>query len=700
MTVTRERSARALAAVGIGAGLLLSGGPAVAEEGAEAVDEEIVVTALRRETNLLETPLAVSAFTGDDLERTGADGLEEFLQFAPGVTVDRSASGQQTIYIRGLASAFGNTPVGMYIDEVPFTALTVTLSPDVRAWDLERVEVLRGPQGTLYGASSLGGTIRILTRDPTHEAFQAKVDLAGSSTDDGGDNSAFKGAVNIPLVPDRLSLRVAATDESYDGWIDQVKPLFGLSEDNHNDFDVETQRAKLLWTISDRVDVVLGYWRTESEAPDGNLADDDGVSSTLFNAQNFLRNESDLYSVEFSADFDRATFTSSTSTFEFASDVHFVDFVGGRSLGSIEIFSQEFRLTSTADEGSLIWNVGAIYIENETMFDFYFNLPGFFVNQSIQNNESESWALYGEVTFPLADTLLGTVGLRYYRDDVTRNDSQFLIPQPEIDNEFTDWSPRLNLAWMPGDGALYYTTLSKGFRSGLTQPSIAIAAAAFVGVGIDRDVESEDAWNFELGTKLTLLDGALTLDAVAYYIQWRDQQAQILLDPVVFAFVNAGDATARGFEWAATWRAAERLTLTATGNFNETTYSDDVFDTFGRVVFEDGAQLQFVPEYTVTGAADYVHPFGNGWSFVARASLEMVGERTITDNSLTSISGDDNKRINARFGVENDRWGVYLFGENLNNDDNRINPAGTALARGYASRYRPSTIGLNVRFDY
>ncbi len=253
---------------------------------------------------------------------------------------------------------------------------------------------------------------------------------------------------------------------------------------------------------------------------------------------------------------------------------------------------------------------------------------------------------------------------------------------------------------MPRDGALYYTTLSKGFRSGLTQPSIAIAAAAFVGVGIENDVESEDAWNFEVGTKLTLLDGALTLDAVAYYIQWRDQQAQILLDPVVFAFVNAGDATARGFEWAATWRAAERLTLTATGNFNETTYSDDVFDTFGRVVFEDGAQLQFVPEYAITGAADYVHPFGNGWSFVARASIEMVGERTITDNSLTSISGDDNKRINARFGVENDRWGVYLFGENLNGDDNRINPAGTALARGYASRYRPSTIGLNVRFDY
>ena len=247
------------------------------------------------------------------------------------------------------------------------------------------------------------------------------------------------------------------------------------------------------------------------------------------------------------------------------------------------------------------------------------------MNQSIQNNDSESWALYGEVTFPLADTLLGTVGLRYYRDDVTRNDSQFLIPQPEIDNEFTDWSPRLNLAWMPRDGALYYTTLSKGFRSGLTQPSIAIAAAAFVGVGIENDVESEDAWNFEVGTKLTLLDGALTLDAVAYYVQWRDQQAQILLDPVVFAFVNAGDATARGFEWAATWRAAERLTLTATGNFNETTYSDDVFDTFGRVVFEDGAQLQFVPEYAITGAADYVHPFGNGWSFVARASIEMVG---------------------------------------------------------------------------
>ena len=129
MNVARDGLGRLLAAAALGAGAALSGGFAAAQEGAEAVEEEIVVTALRRETNLLETPLAVSAFTGDELERTGADGLEEFLQFAPGVSFDRSANGQQTIYIRGMASAYGNTPIGMYIDEVPFTALTVTLSP-------------------------------------------------------------------------------------------------------------------------------------------------------------------------------------------------------------------------------------------------------------------------------------------------------------------------------------------------------------------------------------------------------------------------------------------------------------------------------------------------------------------------------------------------------------------------------------------
>ncbi len=661
--------------------------------------EEIIVTALKRETKLLETPLAVSAFTGDELERIGADGLEEFLQFAPGVSFDRSVDGQQRIYIRGLASIFGNSPIGFYIDEVPFTALTVTLTPDLRAWDLERVEVLRGPQGTLYGASSLGGTIRTLTNDPVHNEFQAKVDLSYSDTDDGGNNQGLKAAVNIPLIDDTLSLRLAATDEAYDGWIDSVKPLTGVNEDDLNEFDVTTARAKLLWTVTDRADVVLGWWNTDSKADAGNLADDTFSTNNLLNPHQTLDVESNLFSAKVTVDLDWATLTSSTSVLDYESGTDFVDFAPGFSTTDIEITSQEFRLTSD-DDGDLFWNVGLIYIDNETFIDFFFNLPGFFVNQSTQDNDSESYAVYGEVTYALTDTLDATFGLRYYNDEVTRNDTQFLVAQPEIENKYIDWSPRFNLAWNFDEGRLLYGTISKGFRSGLTQPSIALAAAGFIGIGIDDGVDSEDAWNYEIGTKLVLADGKVTFDAVAYYIDWSDLQAQVLLNPVVFAFVNAGDAEGMGLEVVTSWRATDNLTFTVSGNINDTTYSDTVTDTFGRVIFDDGDQLQFVPEYTVTAAVDYMHPFDNGWRAVARASVEAVGDRSTTDDSLTSVDGDSSTRFNLRVGAENNTWGIYLFAENLGDDDNRINPAGTALARGYASRYRPRTIGLNLRFDY
>ena len=668
------------------------------EQASGSLIEEIVVTALKRETNLMETPLAISAFTGEDLERVGADGLEEFLQFAPGVAMDRSTSGQHAIYIRGLASTYGNSPIGFYIDEVPFTALTVTFIPDVRSWDLERVEVLRGPQGTLYGASSLGGTIRILTQDPVHNEFQAKFDGTYSDTDDGGENYAVKAAVNIPLVEDTLSLRLSGTNEDYDGWIELFNAFTFASEEDHNDFEVDTARAKLLWTINEKADVVLGYWYTDAFTDNGNLADDDGMSITAFNATTAQDISSDLFSAEVNIDFDWATLTSSTSMFEYDSVSLFVDFVGGFGSSEIEIFSQELRLTSRQQD-PLFWTLGAIYIENETFYDFYFNLPGFFVNQSTQDNDSTSYAIYGEATYALNDQLDATLGLRYYNDDVTRNDTQFLVPQAEIETNFTDWSPRVNFAWTPSEDRLLFATLSKGFRSGLTQPSIALGAAAFTGIGIENGIDPEDAWNYEIGGKFSFLDGRFTLDAVAYFIDWQDLQAQILLNAVVFAFVNAGDAEGQGLELAATWQASENLSFALAGNINDTTYADTVTDAFGRVIFEEGEQIQFVPEYTVSASVDYSYSLGNDWRAVARASVEQVGERTTTDNSLTSVSGESNTRINLRLGIEKGSLGAHLFAENLGNDDSRINPAGTLLARGYASRYRPRTVGINLRWE-
>ena len=250
---------------------------ALAEEGAAATDgqpvtslEEVIVTALRREQSLLQAPIAVSAFDGDFLEDIGAHQLADFLLGAPGTTIVDTGTGDTQIYIRGMSSLHGDGAVGYYLDEVPFGFLGLSHVPDVRTFDLDRIEVLRGPQGTLYGASSLGGTVRIITNDPVFNEFQGKVDVFGSGSRDGGDNYGVKAAVNVPLLDDRLAMRLVATTETYDGWLDE--PLFG--EEKVND---RRSRRCAPSSASHRPRTSISYW----ESPATTMQSAPGITATM-----------------------------------------------------------------------------------------------------------------------------------------------------------------------------------------------------------------------------------------------------------------------------------------------------------------------------------------------------------------------------------------------------------------------------------
>ena len=167
--------------------------------------EIITVTAQKREENLLDVPLSISAFTNNMLQDMGASELADFLQTAPGVGIIDDQSGTQLIQIRGVNSTYGNALVGYYLDELPFTLIGNTQVPDVRTYDLERVEVLRGPQGTLYGDGSIGGTIRILTKNPVLDQFQASGEVDGIATAHGDSSWAAKGMLNVPFAKDTLA---------------------------------------------------------------------------------------------------------------------------------------------------------------------------------------------------------------------------------------------------------------------------------------------------------------------------------------------------------------------------------------------------------------------------------------------------------------------------------------------------------------
>ena len=338
----------------------------------------------------------------------------------------------------------------------------------------------------------------------------------------------------------------------------------------------------------------------------------------------------------------------------------------------------------------------------------------------------------------MTDTLAATVGLRYFEDSIDRQDQDVLFsdlfgPPENISNSFSDVSPRFNVAWTPSDDVLVYATASRGFRSGNTQAAISLATAAIFGADLPIEIDPEKVWNYELGSKLTLLDNRLTLDGALYYLDYSNLQSQISLNQFLFGTVNSGSVNGLGFEFSSNFQATDNLSLTFTGNVNETEYAETIVDGVGNIVFADGQPVTGVPDLTLTGAIDYQRQLTKDWRGVLRASVEYNEARQaivftappadpafvpflmplpndvdgvftddVINGSFDAITGEENARVNLRVGIENDQFGIYAFAENLSNDDNAISPNATFLGAfgGFASRYRPRTIGVNLSASF
>jgi len=661
---------------------------------------EVIVTALKREQSLLDAPVAVSAFTSQDMEDSGARQLADFLQSAPGATIVDGGTGDQRISIRGISSLYGDSPVGYYLDEVPFNLIGATVVPDVRTFDLERVEILRGPQGTLYGASSLGGTVRILTRDPVFNDFQAKVDLSGSRTDHGGDNYGVFAAVNIPMVDDTLALRIAGTLEDFAGWLDE--PINGIAD--VNDRRIETVRAKLRWVPSDSVELVLGAWTYDNDTDASATGNDDGeyVDSVVPGAISPTHSEYDLFSGNLTIATPWFDVVSSTSYMETRS-VNSGSFTNDRPA---DTFAQEIRLSSLGDQ-TWDWTAGVYYRDLTTQF--IFQLPGF--PASTQDTDSKSYAVFGEVTYALTSRLDVTVGMRYFDDDRGRTDTVLagfdpdtfepIIETVAFEENYSTFNPRLNLAWRSGNGTLAYFNAAKGFRSGFTQPGISLFVAEQVGIEIPNGAKEETAWSYEFGAKSQFADNRIALEAAVYYIDWKDLQTVVTIIPgALGAVVNAGKARAVGIDLGVTVSPFDGLELALTGNINESEYREDVNDTVG-VVVANGQRIQGFPKSTVAASANYSRQFGaRGWRGVGHFRIERTSERSLNFGSVTT-EGDKITQAALRVGLEGEQWGAYLFADNLFDEDGMVDGPGlTPATADVATRLRPRTFGLNLRFDF
>lgn len=659
--------------------------------------EEVIVTAQKREESLLRVPIAISAITAKTLQDTGATQLADFLQGSPGVGIIDDESGTQNIQIRGISSTYGNAPVGYYLDELPFTYIGNTQVPDVRTYDLERVEVLRGPQGTLYGDGSIGGTIRLLTKEPVLDATQASVDLTGSSTKDGGDNYGAKGMLNLPLRQDTLGLRLVGSTESYAGWIDNT----ATGKKDQNERDIDSFRGKLRWLPMENMDVVLSAWHTKEQA----LGNTDSLRDrTTVTPADDATTEYDLYSATVRYDFGPVSLLSATSVMDYSNAI-VADFGGLPFVTSEDqdLFSEELRLTSDAT-GMFRWTAGVFYreIKRRTLL----TLEAFDLTQD-QTQNSRSYAVFGEGTFSLLDNRLDvTLGARYFEDD--RKFTEVIDPATlafvqSVDPTFTgtsrptfdSFTPRLNVAWRPTDQWMIYGNVAKGFRTGQAQPIISLVLGILQGVEIPTAIEPEALWSYEIGTKGTFADGRASLEGAVYYNDWKNLQTLVVLNPSprVAGLINGGTARTAGAEVMLTVRPLDHLTLQAGGGYVDAKYTQDIAGTPVR----NGDRIVGVPKVTASASATYRWSLSNSLGGFAYGAAQYASDRT--DVASGALASDSTTTLGLRLGVEGQAWSAYLFGDNLSDEDGAVDVRFLG-ADGPATRLRPRTFGVNLRYNF
>lgn len=700
---------RSIFRAGVSASAILLAAPIAqaAEEPAPAPDPaEIVVTAQKREQNLLDVPLAVQAVSGDTLERQGTKEIDRLVDFVPGASVvSKSAPGFETIQIRGVASGtVGDATVGYYIDDVVFSIPNLQLSPPSRLVDLQRVEVLRGPQGTLYGNGSMGGLIRLITSDPDTKSLGLKAQGEVSGTDGGGANYAGDAAVNIPLAADVAGLRVSGGYEHLSG--------FGRNSTGTklNDTDSWNLRGNLLLMPTEGLKIKLSVWHMDAKQAYGNgfVSAEPAILPEPYGIDPFIQTIATFYSGSIKWDLGGVSLQSGTSYIDHKLKIDTItpsvllSFpVGIRNLSTFgtRSFSQELRLVSD-NKSPFQWIVGGIYTNGRIASDIDVNIRGlgapipFLVTRSTDADSrplrTKNYALFGEASYELFDgKLIPLVGLRYFHDDRSAAGTTSYLGTPIYGagaNTYNSVSPRFNLTFKPNKDTTIYGNIARGFRSGTIQTTAQVLLAQATGLTKANAVVAPDSlWTYELGGKFRLAGGTLLLDIAGYYTDWKNIQIPFNTIGGVPAVVNGGNARIKGIDLGLTWRTPlTGLSLQAVANINDATFRRvDPALAAALPTAQNGAKLPNVPKGNFTIAATYAGKLSE------RVRLNLYGAYAYRDRQQDLASGlysANISQLTARAGVEFEKFRIEVFGDNLLNEHGPTLTTATAVQPLYPRR--------------
>ncbi|MBY8829448.1 TonB-dependent receptor [Hephaestia mangrovi] len=742
--------------------------PAPAAQQSDQIDtsQDIVVTAQKRDQTLIQVPQAMSVVSGATLESHQATSLVDYAALVPGLTLQQESPGESRVILRGINTGGSSPTVAIYVDDVPFGSSTgqtnaAHLAGDIDPFDMQQIEVLKGPQGTLYGANSLGGLLKYVTNPPRFDKVELRGQAGVETIDGGGTGWSGNGVVNVPLGS-TLAVRASGFYRKTPGYIDAI----GRPARNVNDAESYGGRAALLFKPSDNFSIKLsalvqnvrGNARNSYDADPQTLkpisADPitgDPVSG--FNRYQLFpdQNNADyrLFAGTLNWDLGFATLTSVTSYGKLTQheyiDSTFVD-AGGISIGDLvtayvygspnplgvtesshitqKKFTQEVRLASPSSD-TIEWLIGGYYTrepgqiyQTYVPFDRATAVPqspandfgGTHYDQLVVaelDSVYKEYAGFGSVTWHVGPRLDLTGGVRYSHNNQTA--TQILAGAlaggsstqdgKSSEGVFT-WSiaPRFQI----NDRVAVYARVAKGYRPG--GPNVAPPGA---GPDYPYTYKADTLVSYEAGVRGETRDHSFALDASVYYLDWSKIQVlatfQTALGPIT-ADGNGKGASAYGTEITATVRPIHGLSIVSSLAYNDARLRGDT----GSGGY-DGDQLPYAPKWTVNTSADYEWALSGDTKAFVGATLRMVSDQPADfDLGYQTTYGhrlilDGYDTVDLRAGVDFKPFTLTVFAKNVANSRGLIY-AGTYGLRApgniAVAPVQPRTIGATIGFAF
>jgi outer membrane receptor protein involved in Fe transport len=718
MSDSRHRNFPLLAVAGAALVALASGAraqnaPSASSEGLE----EIVVSASRQGTESVQrVPMAISVVSATELENKGLGSVADFGRTIPSVNMQEDSPGVNAIEMRGVVTTGPDITTlqdrsltSTYLDDAPISIQSA--NPDLKVFDLERIEVIRGPQGTLYGAGSMSGTIRLITKKPDSHEFSGSFDTALSNTDHGSFNYNVRGLVNLPLIDNVLGVRIAVYRGEDSGFINNL----GTHTPRANDVESTQGRVAARWTPNEMatIDASVTFARLTDH---GNYNTYPQLGDYTYTSLNPERFDDDFKLYNLTGDFDLGfahliasasyqdrQFTDERS-FDFFDEALLTPGVllpsQAFQINSVKDATQEIRLVSRQDQ-KLRWSVGAFHEQYHRFYpqDVYepgldatiaslYGLPGFtsvgeygtpreddlfFGTIDVKEHQT---ALFGEVTYEVVPKVDVTLGARYF--DFKQDFNLYFTGiagalgpgEPLLANGTTTSSggnPRAVVSFKPTDSLMFFAQAARGFRYGGVNLPVPLSfcaqdlAAAHL-TNAPPTFGPDHLWDYDIGEKGTFWNGRIVANVTAFYIDWGDVQTTFPL-ACGYPFVeNQGKVKSRGFELENRAKVTDALTLNLNSSFTDAEANGPLVN----LNAPSGSKVPFFPRWIVTTGPDYAVPMGEG-------SLRLSADYTYRSSTYNEFNLEDpttrqipsSTMVNASVTYAIRKYEFSVYGTNL-----------------------------------